>query len=209
MVSQTQDNLQTNSKEKSDNEEREKQTKLNIAKTSFERMKEFYSGKKDSKNNTSSLEEMISQTTGSKDREFEKVLPKNRDLEKRRENRTFGTKELKGNINNGNSNSQKDGAKNFVNIVPNISVSSTQSEEPTETRTSPKNVSTATGLIPRSQDSFAYPQETRNYLMLLDAFSFKTRENDEDKRTAEPMKKYFVPKNSSQTLSNRKKGDSS
>ena len=199
-VSQTQDNSQTNSKEIDDLEEREKQTKTNIenGKTSFERMKEFYSGKKDSKNNTASLEEMISQTTGSKDREFEKVLPKNRD---RRENRTFGTKGK----NNGNSNSQKDSAKNLANIVPNISVSSIQSEDPIETRTSPKNVSAANGLIPRSQDSFTYQQETRNDLMLLDAFSFETKENDE-----KPMEKHFnVPKNSSKTISSRKKGDNS
>ena len=201
-VSKTQDNSQTNSEEIGDLEEREKQTKTNIEnrKTSFERMKEFYSGKKDSKNNTASLEEMISQTTGSKDREFDKVLPKNRAKGK---NRTFGTKELKGKK-KGNSNSQKD----FENIVPNFSVSSTQSEEPTKTRTSPKNVSAATGLIPRSQDSFAYPQETRNDLMLLDAFSFKTRENDEHKRIVKPMKKhYIVQKNSSKILSSGKKGD--
>ena len=140
MVSQTQDNSQTNSNEKVDIEEREKQTKLNIekGKTSFERMKEFYSGKKERKNNTASLEEMISQTTGSKNREFEKVLPKNRD---RRKNRTFGTNELKGYNTNGNSNSQKDSAKNFENIVPNIYVSSTQSEDHIETRPSPKDVS--------------------------------------------------------------------
>jgi hypothetical protein len=189
-VSQTQNNSQTNSNEKVDIEKREKQTKLNIkkGKTSFERMKKLYSGKKDRKNNTASLEEMISQTTGSKNREFEKVLPKNRD---RRKNRTFGTKELKGYNTNGNSNSQK--SENYI-----------------ETRPSPKNVSAANGLIPRSQDSFAYPQETRNDLMLLDAFSFKTRENDEYKRTAKPMEKHFiVVKNSSKTLSSRKKRDNS
>ncbi|CAB3999838.1 Hypothetical predicted protein [Paramuricea clavata] len=209
MVSQTEDNSQTNSNEKGDIEEREKQTKTNIekGKTSFERMKEFYSGKKDRKDNTASLEEMISQTTESKNREFEKVLPKNRD---RRKNRTFGTKKFKGYNTNGNSNSQKDSAKIFENIVPNISVSSAQSEDHIETRTSEKNVSVANDLIPKSLDSFIYPQKTRNDLMLLGAFPFKTIENDGYKRTAKPMENHFiVANNSSKTLSSRKKGDNS
>jgi hypothetical protein len=42
----------------------------------------------------------------------------------------------------------------------------------------------------------------------LDAFSFKTRENDEHKRIVKPMKKhYIVQKNSSKILSSGKKGD--
>jgi hypothetical protein len=134
-----------------------------------ERRKSF--GKENHKNNSVSLEEMISQTTESKD--SEKIQQK---TVVRWKNKTVAGKEHR-NETTKNGNSMNENTNRVVNIVPNNSP--LQSKEPVYTKTLQENHSFVSAKVnTRSQDRL-YPQHKSTDLMLLDSISSEAKENND------------------------------
>lgn len=203
IVSEIQDHSKNDMQQQNFPQENRKQDKIGVV--SLQESTKQLEEKEKNKNNVSrtvSLEEMISQTTEQKVSKSGKTV-RNKGKYKKR---TF-EKEEKAAKSFRNLSLSKGAAKNFVNIVRNISSSISQSDEkPTESRTLTKNdLSSSSEIINKSQD-ILYPDKERKDLMLLNRHSLETGINDESQRSIKPTEKHYIlQRNSSLRVSSRRK----
>ena len=139
-------------------------------------------------NKNVSLEEMISQTTEMKDSKWRQTVHNEVEHEKK----TFLKDRYR------NLNLYKGAAKDFLNIVGNISSPSPQSDEnPIETRTLPmEDFSSSKETIKKSRR--LYPDEAKKDLMVLNKL-----------QTFSTEKRFTLQRNRSQHSSSHRKGDNS
>lgn len=193
VVNKTQDHFQYNMGHQSYHENT-KQNKIGVA--SLQKSKKQRKVKETYKNDINknvSLEEMISQTTEMKDSKWRQTVHNEGEHKKK----TFLKDRFR------NLNLYKGAAKDFVNIVRNISSSSPQSNEnPIETRTLPmEDFSSSNEIINKSRDTL-YPDEAKKDIMVLNKLSL-----EKGIRNKPTKKRFNLQRNRSQHPSSHRKGD--